>query len=69
MPGVGPVLVLECEEDSTCEECGARAETRPYGKGGSRICITCGMKPENREQVESAFNALLDGCATAEVNE
>jgi hypothetical protein len=30
----------------TCELCGTRAETRPYGPSGENICFACGMKDE-----------------------
>ena len=38
----GGIILLEAEEPDACEECGTVAETRPYGPGGSRVCIDCG---------------------------
>ena len=54
------MLIIEPEPDGVCSYCGAIAETRPYGKDGAEICYDCGMKPENREQTDMAFYALLD---------
>ncbi len=33
-----------------CELCGKRAELRPYGPRGERICFACGMKDEKTTQ-------------------
>ena len=34
------------ERKMKCESCGKKAETRPYGPGGKRVCFDCGMKDE-----------------------
>lgn len=41
---VNGVSVIEEEPDFICSECGAIAETRPYGKDGAEICASCGDK-------------------------
>lgn len=58
---IGNTVFIEAEKDRRCEYCGEVAETRPYGKGGMRICFACGMKPENKAQTEAAFSELLRG--------
>jgi hypothetical protein len=32
------------EKESICELCGKKAETRPYGPKGERVCFECGMQ-------------------------
>jgi hypothetical protein len=39
---------IAVEPPGTCETCGKRAELRPYGPNGARVCFDCGMKPDNR---------------------
>ena len=41
---VGNVFYVEREPPAPCEECGAVAELRPYGKGGANVCHPCAMK-------------------------
>ena len=38
--------VIENEPIESCELCGEKAELRPYGPKGERICFKCGMKDE-----------------------
>jgi pentose-5-phosphate-3-epimerase len=44
-----------------CEYCGKVEELRPYGMNGAKICFDCGMKPENIEDTEKAFDDVLSG--------
>lgn len=44
-----------------CEYCGNVEELRPYGRNGAKICFTCGMKDENIETTNQAFNDVLTG--------
>jgi hypothetical protein len=47
----GDTVTIAPEPKSICEDCGARAETRPYGPNGQRICFPCGMKdPKGTEE-------------------
>lgn len=41
---IGDTIIISEEPDSTCELCGVKEETRPYGPGGKRICFACGEK-------------------------
>ena len=54
---VGSIVLIEREPDSTCELCGTKAETRPYGPNGKRVCYQCGMK--NRKETEAHYTAFL----------
>lgn len=49
---IGNVVILEPEE-GVCELCGKKADTRPYGPHGERVCFECGMK--NEEAATKAF--------------
>lgn len=40
----GRTVIIEKEPPLKCSQCGAISETRPYGRGGTRICFTCAMK-------------------------
>lgn len=42
----GDLVIIAAEPDGCCEACGNRAELRPYGPRGERICFDCGMKDE-----------------------
>jgi len=55
---VNGILVIEPEDDDTCELCGKVDELRPYGPNGERICFDCGMKHE--ETTDAAFDKILD---------
>lgn len=44
-----------------CEYCGKISELRPYGKNGAKICFECGMKPENKQTTDKAFEDVLNG--------
>lgn len=43
---VGKVAFIEPEPPDVCTGCGKKAELRPYGPGGKRVCFDCGMKDE-----------------------
>jgi hypothetical protein len=45
----------------SCEYCGKIEELRPYGKNDAKICFDCGMKPENIQGTEAAFDDVLSG--------
>ena len=38
--------ILQAQPDAACDSCGDIAELRPYGPGGSNICLPCAMKDE-----------------------
>lgn len=57
-------LIIETLPPRKCEYCGKNAETRPYGRKGEEICITCGMLPENYATTCTQYYKQLD-----EVNE
>lgn len=44
---IGNHIVLCPEPETECELCHKKAETRPYGPNGERICIECGRKNPN----------------------
>lgn len=49
--GDGVIVITITEEaKQKCEDCGKVAETRPYGKGGMRVCYQCAMKDEAEAQ-------------------
>lgn len=52
-------VIIAAEEPDTCEECGAFAETRPYGVGGKRICFDCGIK--DKAGTEARMRKILFG--------
>jgi hypothetical protein len=61
-PGV-TVVAIEGEDDAICEQCGEKAELRPYGKrleSGRRlrICYECAMK--DKPTTNQAFEELFD---------
>jgi hypothetical protein len=41
-----------------CEVCGNLDELRPYGKGGQKICIECGMK-DLRTTVRNSLKCMF----------
>lgn len=43
---IGNRVVIAREPEKVCELCGVKAETRPYGPNGERVCFACGMKNE-----------------------
>lgn len=55
LPGV---VLIEPEDDETCEDCGNVDETRPYGPGGKRVCFDCMMKDE--DGAKERFYAMMD---------
>ena len=57
---VGNIVIIEVEDDDTCELCGKVDELRPYGPKGERICYDCGQKdPATTEHV---MKETLYGC-------
>jgi hypothetical protein len=44
-----------------CEYCNIYAELRPYGENGAKICFTCAMMPEHRDQTDAMFDKTLNG--------
>ena len=57
---VGNTVIIEVEDDDTCELCGKVDELRPYGPKGERICYDCGQKdPATTERV---MEETLYGC-------
>lgn len=52
-------FVIQQESEETCEYCGKKSETRPYGKNGARICFGCAMK--NEDETRENFGLLLNG--------
>lgn len=56
---VGKVIVIEAEKEDICELCGKKAELRPYGPHGERICFECGMK--DKETTERMMAKVLFG--------
>ena len=42
--------ILSVEAKQQCDDCGAIAELRPYGKGGATVCFDCMMKDEAEGQ-------------------
>ena len=56
---VGNVVLIEEEEPTNCELCGAYAETRPYGPEGKRICYDCGVK--DQEATDRRMGQVLFG--------
>lgn len=53
-------LYIEKEPELPCEDCGQLKETRPYGKGVTRVCFECAMKDENeaKRQFQRRIDAL-----------
>ena len=51
-------FAIEAEPEQTCELCGAKAETRPYGPNGEEVCFHCGMKDE--EAAKRALKQRID---------
>lgn len=62
------VFVIETEPDDICEYCGKKAETRPYGRNGARICFSCAMMPENKDETEKNFDLVLRGAPAEAAN-
>ena len=56
---IGNIIIIEEEQESICEYCGKKAETRPYGRNGARICYDCGMK--NKEETNKNMGKILFG--------
>ena len=49
---IGNIVIIEPEEEDVCELCGKKAELRPYGPNGERICYEYGMKhPDTTERM------------------
>lgn len=47
----GRLLVVESENPPQCDDCGESRELRPYGPGGSMICVQCSEKdPEGTKR-------------------
>lgn len=51
-----PTVLIEREEQDTCQQCGKLDELRPYGPGGKRICFDCAMS--DRAGTEKRMAAL-----------
>ena len=45
---IGNAVVIAPEKPQQCDECGAVAELRPYGKDFACICHPCGLKDRRR---------------------
>lgn len=59
---IGNVVIIAPEPPAKCEECGTKAELRPYGKGGARICFNCAMStPEKKAETERNMSIRLFG--------
>jgi len=60
---VGSVLIVETTEPDECELCGCIAELRPYGPGGSSICVECGLRdvPGTEERMTEVLEKMLEG--------
>lgn len=52
-------VTIEAEPSRVCQQCGKVAETRPYGKGGMRVCFKCAMADE--EEAIKQFSARIAG--------
>jgi len=51
-----------------CNYCNVEHEdydVRPYGHNGTLICFDCGIKPENKAEVEKNFGMQLDAAIAA----
>lgn len=53
------IVHIEAEPDRVCQLCSKKAETRPYGPGGKRVCFECAML--NKPEAERRFKALIEG--------
>ena len=51
--------IIEAEPPDACDLCGKKAELRPYGPNGERVCFECGMK--NEKACEIGFRRLVLG--------
>jgi len=52
--------IISEEKPQQCDDCGKVAELRPYGPGGSCICVDCAYKdPETTKIVTQAMNRLI----------
>lgn len=40
------VNLIGATEPGCCEQCGKKAELRPFGPNGESICFACGMRDE-----------------------
>ena len=54
---IGNLLIIEEEKEGKCELCGKKAELRPYGPNGERICFECGMK--DKETTDKMFTLRM----------
>jgi len=54
---IGNYIIIEEEQDGTCEYCGAIAELRPYGIDGKKICFDCGMK--NKKETNKNMELMI----------
>lgn len=44
-----------------CFYCGERTETRPYGPGGTDVCLPCvEADPEREKAAKANFHALIE---------
>lgn len=61
----GNRFIVEIEPHAECEECGATAELRPYGKDGARVCFACASK--DPEETARQMKMILDRVDVVEV--
>jgi hypothetical protein len=63
---IGAVLLIESTPPTVCESCGQTAELRPYGPGGTNICVMCGLKDPVafEERMVKAMKKALEGVTT-----
>lgn len=62
---VGNMVIIEVEDDDTCEMCGKTDELRPYGPNGERICYDCGQK--DPAATEEKMRELFEGVESAKI--
>jgi hypothetical protein len=59
---IGNVVLIEGEEDRTCELCGKREECRPAGPKGEQVCWECANK--DKAAMERYSQRLFQGGLT-----
>ena len=56
---VGDKFYVANEGVEKCEQCGKVDELRPYGKNGTNICFSCGMK--DLKTTDGMFEKRIEG--------
>ncbi len=56
---IGNLAVIYREKDGICKFCHKKAELRPYGPKGERICFHCAMK--DKKGTEKRMGQVLFG--------